>query len=58
MKDAQIEAQAASVQVTVRGSGAAAVGDGAVAAGARGVAIGGDVSGSTIITGDRNKVER
>lgn len=38
--------------ITQSGSGATAVGQGAVAAGERGVAIGGNVSGSTIITGD------
>lgn len=38
------------------GSGAVAVGQGAMAAGERGVAIGGNVSGSTIITGDGSAV--
>lgn len=53
LEEAQAEAQAAGVQVTVRGSGAAAVGPGAVAAGTRGVAVGGDVKGS-ISTGSGN----
>jgi len=41
----------------VRSSGAVAQGPGAVAAGERGVAIGGNVQRSTIITGDHNQVE-
>jgi len=40
----------------LHGSGAIAQGPGAVAAGERGVAIGGSVQGSTIITGDENQV--
>jgi hypothetical protein len=42
----------------VEGSGGAAVGKGAVAAGERGVIAGGDVKGSTIITGDNSRVIR
>jgi hypothetical protein len=53
LEDAKAEAQAAGVQVTVRGSGAAAVGNGAVAAGARGVAVSGNVGGG-ISTGSGN----
>ena len=41
---------------TVTGSGAIAQGPGATAAGERGVAIGGSVTGGTIITGDNNVV--
>ena len=37
-------------QVTVTGSGAAAVREGAVAAGAGGVAVGGDVHGDIVVT--------
>ena len=43
-------------KATLVGSGAIAQGPGAVAAGERGVAVGGDVTGSTIITGDGNVV--
>ena len=46
----------ASIHIENSGSGAVAHGDGAVAAGERGVAIGGAVSGSTIMTGDGNTV--
>ncbi len=42
-----------SYRAEVHGSGAAAQGPGAVAAGERGVAVGGDVKGSVIITGNR-----
>jgi hypothetical protein len=41
----------------LEGSGAIAQGPGAQAAGERGVVIGGDAQGSTIITGDENEVE-
>ena len=41
----------------LKGSGAIAQGPGAQAAGERGVIIGGDAQGSTIITGDKNKTE-
>ncbi len=43
----------ATAGVSVTGGGAVAVGPGAQAAGERGVVIGGNVDGSTIITGDR-----
>ncbi|KPA17818.1 hypothetical protein MHK_001964, partial [Candidatus Magnetomorum sp. HK-1] len=43
-------------EAKVNGSGAIAQGDVAVASGERGVAIGGDVDGSVIITGDGNAV--
>ena len=42
----------------LEGSGAIAQGPGAVAAGQGGVAIGGDVSGSVIITGNGNEVKK
>ena len=42
----------------LEGSGAIAQGPGAMAAGRGGVAIGGDVSGSVIITGDGNEVKK
>jgi hypothetical protein len=42
----------------LEGSGAIAQGPGAQAAGERGVIIGGDTQGSTIITGDENEVDR
>ena len=45
-----------SYYAELRGSGAIAQGEGAVAAGKRGVAVGGDVTGSTIVTGDSNVV--
>ncbi|RMF37505.1 MAG: hypothetical protein D6759_02260 [Chloroflexi bacterium] len=45
-----------SYHAEVHGSGAIAQGPGAVAAGERGVAIGGGVSGSVIVTGDQNTV--
>ena len=48
----------ATYQVTVQGSGAAAVGPGATAAGERGVAIGGSVSRGTIITGNNNVADK
>jgi len=57
LEEAKAEAPAAFTQVTVRGSGAAAVGEGAVAAGARGVAVGGSVQGP-IVTGDDVKIEK
>jgi hypothetical protein len=44
-------------QAELHGSGAIAQGAGAQAAGERGVIIGGDTQGSTIITGDENKTE-
>jgi hypothetical protein len=43
-------------QARLEGDGAIAQGPGAVAAGKGGVAAGGSVSGSTIVTGDRNRV--
>jgi hypothetical protein len=45
-----------SYYAQLHGSGAIAQGEGAVAAGERGVAVGGDVTGSTIVTGDSNVV--
>jgi hypothetical protein len=42
----------------LEGSGAIAQGAGAQAAGERGVIISGDAKGSTIITGDENKIEK
>ena len=45
-----------SYYAELHGSGAIAQGEGAVAAGERGVAVGGDVTGSTIVTGDSNVV--
>ena len=48
----------ATYNAVLHGSGAIAQGPGAVAAGERGVAIGGSVQGSTIVTGDKNKVEK
>ncbi len=45
-----------SYHAELHGSGAIAQGPGAVAAGERGVAIGGDVSGSVIVTGDQKVV--
>jgi len=47
----------ATYNAVLSDSGAIAQGPGAVAAGERGVAIGGNVHGGTIITGDENKVE-
>ncbi len=47
-----------TVQARVTGSGAIAQGPGAVAAGERGVAIGGSVRGSIIITGDKSLSEK
>ncbi len=47
---------APSYRAEVHGSGAIAQGEGAVAAGERGVSVGGDVRGSTIVTGDSNVV--
>jgi hypothetical protein len=44
-----------SYRATLSGSGAIAQGEGAVAAGERGVAIGGGVTGSSIVTGDRDE---
>jgi hypothetical protein len=55
---APLPATPVTYQATNRGSGAIAQGRGAVAAGERGVAIGGNVSGSTIITGDGNRNRR
>lgn len=55
-KEAKAHAQAQNTSTTVTvGSGAAAMGDGSVAVGARGVNVGGNVSGG-IITGDGNTV--
>ena len=45
-----------SYQAKLEGSGAIAQGPGAQAAGERGVIIGGDAKGSTIVTGDHNLV--
>ena len=42
----------------LEGNGAIAQGDGATAVGKGGVSIGGSVSGSTIVTGDGNLVEK
>lgn len=47
-----------SYVATNSGSGAVAQGPGAVAAGERGVAAGGNISDSTIVTGDGNLVDR
>lgn len=47
-----------SQQATNTGSGAIALGPGAVAAGERGIAVGGNVTGATLITGDNNRVQR
>lgn len=41
---------------SLTGDGAIAQGPGAAAAGARGIAVGGSVSGSTFVTGDNNAV--
>lgn len=51
-------APGASYHATVHGSGAIAQGQGATAAGERGVAIGGSVHDSTIVSGDDNVVVR
>lgn len=55
---ASVEPSAPAMQATNTGSGAIAQGPGAVAAGERGVAIGGGVSGSTIVAGERNRVDQ
>ena len=47
---------APSYYAELHGSGAIAQGEGAVAAGERGVAVGGDMTGSPIVTGDGNVV--
>lgn len=54
---APLPATPATYQATNSGSGAIAQG-GAVAAGERGVAIGGDARGNQIITGDGNRVDQ
>ncbi len=50
----QLRAELARYQAEVQGSGAVAQGDESMAVGERGVGIGGNVSGSTIHTGDTN----
>jgi hypothetical protein len=57
LEDAKAEAPAATYHAELRGSGAIAQGPGTVAAGARGVAIGGDAHGP-IITGDHSKIAK
>ena len=47
--------QTTTYTATNTGSGAIAQGPGATAAGARGIAIGGNATGNTIITGDNNR---
>jgi hypothetical protein len=49
---------ATSYHAKLEGSGAIAQGPGAVAAGKRGVAIGGNVQGGVIVTGDNSQVEK
>jgi hypothetical protein len=51
-----LKAHEPSYHAELHGSGAIAQGERAVAAGERGVAVGGDVTGSTIVTGDSNVV--
>ena len=46
-----------SYRAKVRGSGAIAQGHGAVAAGERGIAIGGNVQGNLIMTGDNDTLK-
>jgi len=53
-----LEAASPTYQVSLRGDGVIAQGAGARAVGEGGVMIGGDVKGSTIISGDRSKVEK
>jgi nucleoside phosphorylase len=49
--------QSGAPKIVQSGSGGLAIGPGAVAAGNGGVAIGGNVSGCTIVTGDRNTIK-
>lgn len=49
---------AATYHATNTGSGAIAQGPGAVAAGERGVAVRGNVTGSTLVTGNRNRIDQ
>lgn len=56
LKEAKAVAPA-TYQTAVYGSGTTAIGEGAVAAGERGVAIDGDAHGP-IVTGDHSKIER
>ena len=53
-----LEAASSTYQASLHGDGAIAQGPGAKAVGKGGVMIGGDVKGSTIITGDGNTVEK
>jgi uncharacterized caspase-like protein len=53
-----VEAGRPAYHAELHGSGAIAQGPGAVAAGERGVVIGGSVQGSIITTGDKNEVKR
>jgi hypothetical protein len=50
-----VQPQDAGYKARLKGNGAIAQGDGAVAVGKGGVHIGGNVSGSTIGTGDKDK---
>ena len=54
---ALVPASATSYRAELHGSGAIAQGPGATAVGERGVYIGGNASGNTIITGDGNEIE-
>jgi nucleoside phosphorylase len=49
--------QSGAPKIVQSGSGGLAIGPGAVAAGNGGVAIGGNMSGCTIVTGDRNTIK-
>ena len=47
-----------SVGIVATGGSAVAQGQGATAVGAGGISIGGNVSGSAIVTGDKNKIKQ
>jgi hypothetical protein len=56
--DKLLKAAGTTYTTNLEGDGAIAQGDGATAVGAGGVSIGGSVSGSTIVTGDGNLIEK